>query len=57
MKNNPEKYKWGMIYFDPKDSRIIVPKIDMYRGWTFNFGHPVSYIIMLIFIALLIVFT
>lgn len=55
MKNNPEHYKWGMFYFNSTDSRIIVPKIDPMRGWTFNFGHPVSYLFVLLLIVLIVV--
>ena len=54
MKTNPENYKWGLIYFNPKDKRIIVPKISPAMGWTFNFASPVTYVILLAFIALLI---
>lgn len=54
MKTNPENYKLGLFYFDPKDSRIILPKVNRMLGWTLNFGHPVSYIIIIVFIALLI---
>lgn len=54
MDTNPEKYKLGLFYFDPKDSRIILPKVNRMMGWTLNFGHPVTYLILLAFIALLI---
>uniref|UniRef100_UPI003216572D DUF5808 domain-containing protein n=1 Tax=uncultured Draconibacterium sp. TaxID=1573823 RepID=UPI003216572D len=54
METNPEKYKLGLFYFDPKDSRIIVPKVNRYLGWTLNFAHPVSYVIIVAFIILLI---
>jgi len=54
MKTSQENYKWGFIYFDPKDSRVIFPKVNPSMGWTFNFGSPVSYIIIIAFIALMI---
>ncbi|MCA1760029.1 MAG: DUF5808 domain-containing protein [Bacteroidales bacterium] len=54
MNTNPENYKWGMIYFDPKDPRVIVPKVNHWLGWTFNFARPASYLIILAFIALII---
>lgn len=54
MKTNHEKYKWGIIFFDRKDSRVIVPKVNQYLGWTVNFANPLSYIIILGIIAILI---
>jgi len=54
MKTNPENYKWGFIYFDPKDSRVIVPKVTQWLGWTFNFARPETYIIILAFIAVMV---
>ncbi|HRX11811.1 MAG TPA: DUF5808 domain-containing protein [Draconibacterium sp.] len=54
MKTNQENYKWGFIYFDPKDSRVIVPKSVQWLGWTFNFARPETYLIILAFIALMV---
>jgi uncharacterized membrane protein len=46
MRNNPDNYKWGIFYFNPQDPRFIVPKRIQYMGWTFNFAHPLSYLII-----------
>jgi uncharacterized membrane protein len=54
METNPENYKWGFLYFDPKDSRVILPKVNRLLGGTLNFGNPITYIILAAFIALLI---
>jgi len=54
MKTDPNNYIWGLFYFDPKDTRIILPKVNRMLGWTLNFGHPVTYLIIVAFIALLI---
>ncbi|WP_316845071.1 DUF5808 domain-containing protein [Pedobacter psychrodurus] len=43
---NPENWKWGTFYFNKKDSRLIVPKRVKLLGWTFNFAHPISYIVI-----------
>jgi CubicO group peptidase (beta-lactamase class C family) len=43
MSNNPNNWK-GIFYVNPKDSRIIVPKINPKFGWTLNFGHIYSYV-------------
>ncbi len=54
MNTNPEKYKWGLFYFDPNDSRVILPKVNRIMGWTLNFAKPVTYIIIIAFIALIV---
>ena len=33
MRNNPENYKWGIFYFNPQDSRFILPKKNQWLGW------------------------
>ncbi|WP_293787971.1 DUF5808 domain-containing protein [uncultured Pedobacter sp.] len=43
---NPENWKWGIFYFNKNDHRLIVPKRIKILGWTFNFAHPLSYIII-----------
>ena len=46
MSNDPANYKWGIFYFNPKYSRIIVPKYTKMMGWTFNFAKSTSYLII-----------
>lgn len=52
---NPDNYRFGVFYFNKKDKRVVVPKLDSYRGWTFNFGNILTYVIIsalvLIFLA------
>lgn len=43
--NEPNHWKWGVLYFNPDDSRIIVPKRIEWLGWTLNFAQPNSIII------------
>ena len=31
--------KWGEVYFNKKDPRIIVPKRIKWMGWTVNLAH------------------
>jgi uncharacterized membrane protein len=45
--SNPENYKWGIFYFNPRDSRTILPKRYKWMGWTLNFANPKSYLIIL----------
>lgn len=52
--NNPEKYKWGIFYYDPEDSRVFVPKNIQWLGYTVNFANPLTYLILAAFIALAI---
>jgi uncharacterized membrane protein len=47
MRNDPENYKWGIFYFNPKDPRILVPKRNRMMGWTMNFANPYSYLIII----------
>jgi len=47
MRNDPENYKWGIFYFNPKDPRILVPKRNRLMGWTLNFANPYSYLILI----------
>ena len=53
MNNNPINWK-GMFYVNPKDPRILVPKKIPSLGWTLNFGKPVSYVIIIIFVLAVI---
>lgn len=47
----PENWKWGIFYFNRNDPRFIVPKRVKILGWTFNFAHRISYIILLLIFA------
>jgi uncharacterized membrane protein len=46
IEKNPEHYKWGIFYYNPDDSRIIVPKRSQWMGWTLNFANLWSYVIL-----------
>ena len=48
-------YKYGVFYYNKDDSRIIVPKRIKYMGWTVNFAHPLSYLIIGGILAMVIV--
>ncbi|RNL52550.1 DUF5808 domain-containing protein [Pedobacter jejuensis] len=49
--DNPENWKWGVFYSNRKDSRFIVPKQIEALGWTLNFAHPISYILIALIFA------
>lgn len=56
MRMDPGNYKWGIFYFNPGDSRVILPKRNAWMGWTLNFAHPFSFLFLLglILVAVLI---
>jgi uncharacterized membrane protein len=45
--DNPENYRMGFIYFNKNDKRVIVPKQDRLRGYTFNFANPITYLLII----------
>jgi uncharacterized membrane protein len=47
-------YKYGIFYFNKNDNRVIVPKRAKFLGWTFNFAHPVSYLIIAALVVIVI---
>lgn len=55
MSKNPDNWK-GVFYFNRKDPRFIVPKINPALGWTLNFGNPFTYMVILVIVILIITF-
>jgi len=55
MRKNPENYKWGIFYFNPKDRRIFLPKRNQWMGWTLNFANPYSYLIIIILLSMIFI--
>ena len=53
MRKNPDNWKW-IFYVNPKDPRVLVPKLNRAAGWTLNFGNKYA-ILGLIAIVLIIV--
>lgn len=43
---NPDKYLWGIFYYDPDDRRVFVPKFNRWMGYTVNFASPYSWIVI-----------
>ena len=50
----PENWIWGIIYFNKKDSRFLVAKKNPIFGWTFNFAHPISFIVIIIILLIVV---
>ena len=51
MIDDPMNYKWGIFYFNRKDSRIVVPKRVRGMGWTLNFGNIYAYALIILIVA------
>jgi uncharacterized membrane protein len=49
-----ELYRWGLLYVNPEDSRIWVPK-RLGVGWTLNFGHSMSWFILILLLLIPVV--
>lgn len=45
--DNPDNYRFTIFYYNPNDSRLIVPKRNKYMGWTLNFGRTNTYLILI----------
>jgi len=55
MISDPKNYKAGIFYFNPKDSRIVVPKYHKMMGWTLNFAKISSWLIIFGIIAAILI--
>ena len=51
MIDDPMNYKWGIFYFNRKDSRIVAPKRIRGMGWTLNFGNIYTYVLVILIIV------
>jgi uncharacterized membrane protein len=49
-RTNVDFWKWGVIYSNPHDDSLIVPKLSG-LGWTVNFAHRFAYLFLLALIA------
>ncbi|MEY4433281.1 MAG: hypothetical protein RLZZ44_1415 [Bacteroidota bacterium] len=49
---DPNNWKWGCIYYNKEDQRLLPPKRIPAMGWTVNFANPKS---VMLFIALLFI--
>jgi uncharacterized membrane protein len=57
MRLDPDNYKWGIFYFNPRDSRIFLPKRIPFMGFTLNFANPYAYLIMILLLAVILFLT
>lgn len=52
--DNIVNYKMGIIYWNPRDSRLMVPKRERSLGYTLNFAHKLNILIVLVLSALVV---
>jgi uncharacterized membrane protein len=50
---NIANYKLGVFYYNKSDARLVVPKKDKMRGWTFNFAKRRTYLFIVLAAAIL----
>ena len=53
--DDPENYWLGIFYFNPQDSRVLMPKRNRMLGWTVNFARPSTIIGIIVVVAVLII--
>lgn len=53
MSKDPNNWR-GSFYVNSKDPRLIVPKYNPARGYTFNFASPYAYIIIIAVILIMV---
>lgn len=54
IQKNSDNWKWGVIYFNAKDKRTIVPKRNPSFGFTINFRSTYSWILITGIIAIVL---
>jgi uncharacterized membrane protein len=49
---DPSNWKWGVIYFNPLDPRVWLPKRIPVMGWTLNFARKAAFFWLLFLLIL-----
>lgn len=49
---NPENWIWSVIYFNKRDYRFLVAKRNPMMGWTFNFAHPITFVVLILILLI-----
>ncbi|AOM78205.1 DUF5808 domain-containing protein [Pedobacter steynii] len=52
--DNIVNYKIGIIYWNPQDSRLFVPKRERSMGYSLNFAHRLNILILAVITALVV---
>lgn len=56
MRRDPNNWK-GVFYFNRKDPRLMVRKLNPSMGWTLNFASPYSYYFLIALVLIIVVFS
>lgn len=54
---DPNNWKWGCLYYNKEDQRLLPPKRQEWMGLTINFANPKSVLVlvfMLLFFLLIV---
>ena len=54
---DPNKWIWGLFYYNKDDKRIFPPKRIAWMGFTVNFANPKSVLFMIVFILFFVFIT
>lgn len=54
MSKNPSNWN-GVLYFNKKDPRLMVPKRHPSMGWTLNFASPYAYLSLISIILIAVI--
>jgi len=55
MSKDPKNYKLGVFYFNPDDSRFVLPKRNKWFGWTLNFANANTYVVIMLIIVFAVI--
>jgi len=53
MSRNPANWR-GPFYFNRKDPRLMVPKLQPSMGWTMNFSNPAAWIAITLLLGIVV---
>jgi uncharacterized membrane protein len=53
-RKDPDNWKFGFLYFNKEDKRILPPKKIKALGWTINFANPKSYIVFILLVLFIV---
>jgi uncharacterized membrane protein len=54
---DPNNWKFGILYYNKEDKRIFPPKRKAQFGWTVNFANPISILAILAIIIVTLILT
>jgi len=52
-----QNYKWNAFYYNPDDTRVIVPRRLPFMGFSLNFARKESYLVLFITLSAVFLLT